>query len=132
MLMFLPMSLANAEGWADTPPTTVPVPVEVTVVPAEAGSLSAAAADVAGRSRLTIKQRRSMGITIPSVIRQVIALNKANELSGKDSGLVAIAVCNGLVTDNPMAFSDPQLDWEAVMEWIEFIVKIVMAIMMLS
>ena len=134
MLMLLPMAVGNAETWGDAPlvapvPDVVTVPVEVTVVPAGDAGLKAAAADVAGRERLTVWQRRSMGITIPNIMRTMIAMHRAGELEGKDSGLVAASVGERLVTDNPKAFADPKLDWDAVMEWIEIIVRIILSIM---
>lgn len=129
LLLIVPVQ-ANAQSWGeDGPPATVDAARDP---PAESfdADLRAAATDVAARSRLTIKQRRAMNITIPNIMRKMVAMHKDGSLAGKDTGLVAIDILDQLVTDNPKAFADPALDWDAVMEWVEYIVKILLAIMM--
>ena len=85
-----------------------------------------------GRSGLTFRQRRAMGLTVRNIARATRELASAGELN-KDTPKdeAAELVLERLVMDNPKAFADPTLDWDAVLAFIERLIPLIMTIIAL-
>jgi len=86
---------------------------------------------VQGRG-LTFRQRRRMGVTprnIAKATRQMLADGTITKDTPKDE--VAELVLERLVLDNPKAFADPTLDWDAILSFIERLIPLIMTIISL-
>jgi hypothetical protein len=87
--------------------------------------------DLQGRG-LTIRQRREMGLTVANIMRATRKLCQdgtiTKDMSKED---VAILVQEQLVMDNPKAFADPSVDWDAVLAFIEKLLPFIMQIIAL-
>lgn len=135
LLMVLPLNSHGQEG----PVAKVPA----AAVPSWGDGASAAAATPAVvaadeptlepmklRKGLTLRQRREMGLTVRNVRATLAKMQADGEITeDMDSNSVAVMVADKLLSDNPSAFQDPSLDWDAILEWLErlipFILKII-------
>jgi len=77
---------------------------------------------------LTLRQRLAMGLTLPKIAKVVLAMREADQLEGRSSREIALEVLGELQAANPAAFEDPEIDWDAVIAWIEKMVEFIMAI----
>jgi len=83
------------------------------------------------RRGLTFRQRRELGLTFRNVRRLLAEKQKAGELEGRDTAELAVEVFNDLVTENPQAFSDPSLDWDAILAFLEKLIPLIMQLISL-
>ena len=81
--------------------------------------------------KLSIRERRAMGLTFRNVRKQLSVMKKAGELEGKDVSTISVEVLNRLVQDNPKAFSNPKLDWDNILSFLEKLIPLILKIMML-
>jgi len=130
ILMLIPAVASAQWGEGEQPPVDAPAieqVEDVTLAAAKDETLKAAASDVASRAeRVTLRERRAMGITRWSVLRKVIAMHNAGDLDGKDSSMVTQHVAGELQAEFPQAYAEVGIDkekWEAIMWWIEQFVK---------
>lgn len=85
------------------------------------------------REGLTRRQRRDMGLTFGNV-RRVLSELQADESACFDDCCIeelAVMVAERVVTENPAAFQDPQLDWDAILAFIERLIPLIMTIISL-
>jgi len=101
----------------------------------EAAGITAAApapaAEPTVTDGLTIRQRREMGLTVANVRKVLVAKQKAGELDGKSTEELAVEVLNELVAANPKAFSDPAIDWDKLIAFIEKLIPLILKIIAL-
>jgi len=79
------------------------------------------------RKGLSRRQRREMGLTFLNIRRIAKAGIDSGELT-KDTDLAVASafVIDKLVGENPQAFGDPSVDWDAILAFVEAILEIVM------
>ena len=85
-------------------------------------------ADTTGRG-LTLRQRRAMGLTVRNMARAARELAADGSID-KDTPRedVAELVLEKIVTENPKAFADPGVDWDAILAFIEKLLPLILAI----
>jgi len=92
---------------------------------------SLAAADMRGAkaNRLTIKQRRKLGLSVSNVRRVVLEL-RAQGMDTDNRGALSAAVLAQIMEENKAAYAElpPQFDWDAFLEFIERVIELVMKI----
>ena len=83
--------------------------------------------DLSAVGGLTIRQRREMGLTLVNVRRVAKGLLDSGEIS-RDTPReeIAAAVLESLVSENPKAFADPGVDWDALLSFIERLLGILL------
>ncbi len=79
------------------------------------------------RDGMSFRQARKLGASIRNIRRILIELQR-NDLINREMSASEIAqiVAETLIKDNPQAFGDPQLDWDRLMEIIEWIIELLM------
>ena len=130
LLMYCLMPLAKAgeapaPQWGGQPITQqITVPVTATVatdVPVLATKKF--------REGLTIRERREMGLTVRNVSRVLQELDKAGEINEETTTEeAAVMVLSVLLADNPAAFQDPAIDWEAILAFLERLIPLILQI----
>ena len=114
---------AGSAGWAATVPATA-------VVTGEPTAALKAFVPVAKKG-LSRKQRKEMGVTFRNIRRVMADMQQAGELEGLSSAEISAEVLNRLIGDNPQAFGDPSVDWDALLEFIEKLIEIIMRLISL-
>ena len=95
---------------------------------------SAASADVDSapvvkperRSGLDRKARRKLGLTFKNIRRATKALYQAGELEDMSRSEIAAAVLDKITSENPKVYADPTLDWDALLDFIERLIPIIL------
>jgi len=88
-----------------------------------------------GDIRLTIRERRELGLTVFNVARIVRELDQAGELDRNDRAATSAQVLERIIADNPQAVRNAvgERDWasflEALMRFIEAILPIILMFM---
>lgn len=81
---------------------------------------------------MNIFQRREMGLTIGNIRRATKQLlDDGTITTDTPRDEMAAAVLNQLVVENPKAFADPSLDWDALLAFIERLLPIILQIIAL-
>ena len=81
------------------------------------------------RDGLSIRQRRDMGLTIRNIRRVIAKGQESGEITeDMTKAELSVYVANELLQDNPGAFQDPNLDWDALLEFIEKLLPLIMSI----
>jgi len=83
------------------------------------------------KTGLTFKQRRAMGLTVKNVRTILAAKQAAGELEGRTTEDIAAEVLADLVDQNPKAFADPAIDWDAILAFIEKLIPLILKIIAL-
>jgi len=84
------------------------------------------------RKGMTLKQRRALGATFGNVRRILAEMQQAGEIDEHDTAAdLAVAVTSRLVEENPQVASNPALDWEAIIAFIERIIPLILKIIAL-
>ncbi len=78
------------------------------------------------RRALDRKTRRKLGLTIKNIRRATKALYKAGELEDMGRAEIAAAVLDKITGENPKVFADPTLDWDALLDFIERLIPIIL------
>lgn len=82
-----------------------------------------------GRRRLSLKERRDLGITWANVHRTAKQLYQSGEISADMSRAeIAGLVFSSIAAENPTAFADPMVDWDAILAFIEAILPLILQI----
>jgi len=94
------------------------------------------AVNVAGirAERMSLRERRELGLTVGNVRRIVRDLHKAGEIDSQtDPATVSLMVTDRLMTENATTYSQlsPQFDWDSFLAFVEKIVELVMRIISL-
>ena len=76
-------------------------------------------------AELTFKQRRELGLTIPSMVR---AARKLGKRLHPDPDIASAQILQELVAENPKAFAKPGINWEAILAFIEKLLPIILQI----
>lgn len=116
----------GAEGWAVPDGTPPPSPV-----PAMDATPANPAHVIDASKRLTFKQRRALGLTFRNVRVKMTEMADAGELEGLSQSEMAAEVLNRIVADNPQAFRDPAIDWDALLEFLERLIPIILQLISL-
>jgi len=77
-----------------------------------------------------VEGRRDV-VTFGKALRAAKALKKEGKLDGLTKQEQAAAVLEYLVDDDPQAFADPSLDWDAILAFIEKILPLILKILAL-
>lgn len=84
------------------------------------------------RRELTAKQRNELGLTLAAVRDSVRELRRSGEIDERTStSEIAAAVLGKLESKDPKAFAAPGLDLDAILEWLEKVIPIIMKIIAL-
>jgi hypothetical protein len=75
--------------------------------------------------KLSMRERRDMGLTIPAMVKAAKKLKKAGALSS-DPDIAASQILNELIAANPKAFAKPGIDWEGILAFIEKLLPIIL------
>jgi hypothetical protein len=75
---------------------------------------------------LTWRERRKMGLTLRNVMRVTKELGKAGELEGVSQSEVSAMVLDKIMGENPRAFNDPSIDFDALLDFIERLIPLIM------
>lgn len=83
--------------------------------------------DLSAVGGLTIRQRRDMGLTLLNVRRVAKGLLDSGEITrDMPREEIAAAVLAVLTSENPKAFADPGVDWDALLSFIERLLAILL------
>lgn len=88
------------------------------------------AAEAAAAGRLTLIQRRKMGLTIVNCARVAAKLRKAGTLS-EDADVAAAQIAAELAGENPKAFQAAGADWGAILAFIEKLLPLILQLIAL-
>lgn len=82
-----------------------------------------------GFRRLTLRERRDLGITWANVFSKAKELYKDGQISADMSRaeIAAMVFCD-IAADNPKAFADPTVDWDAIIAFIEQLLPLILTI----
>lgn len=84
------------------------------------------------RRELTAKQRRDLGLSLAAVRDAVRELKRSGAIDDRSStSEIAAKVLESLEAKDPKAFAAPGLDLDAILEWLETIVPLIMKIIAL-
>jgi hypothetical protein len=80
--------------------------------------------------RLTIRQRRALGLTIPSVMAAARKLAKDGKITrGMDSRDICELIVEQIAVDNAQAWADNAdvvaIDWDAILAFIERLIPLI-------
>ena len=79
------------------------------------------------REGLSLRQRKEMGATFFNLMRITAKLQASGEITAEMTNAEASAcVLNELLKDNPAAFQDPEIDWDALLAFIEKLMTMIM------
>lgn len=121
--------LISAEAQTVSGKPVVVAPAVVTVENA-AGNLANADGEMpsaAGQRRLTMRERRDLGITWANCFSKAKELYQAGEITADMSRAeIAATVFSSIAADNPTAFADPQIDWDSILAFIEKILPLIL------
>ncbi|MFO7904519.1 MAG: hypothetical protein R6U98_17785 [Pirellulaceae bacterium] len=92
------------------------------------GDVAARLAEARKATRLNWRQRRAMGLTFSNLRKVTAELNEAGELEGLSRSGQAMAVFNELVDDNPQMYLQPGIDIDAIIQFIEAILPLILTI----
>ena len=82
-----------------------------------------------GSRRLSLRERRELGITWANVHAKAKELYKDGQISADMSRAeIAAMVFNEISADNPKAFADPTVDWDAIIAFIEQLLPLILTI----
>jgi len=79
------------------------------------------------KTGLSRKERKAMGLTFAGIVKRLKRLKKAGAL--KDAATteeIAALVLNQAVADHPKVAANLSIDMDALLAWLEVIVKIIM------
>lgn len=74
------------------------------------------------------RKRRKLGVTIRNLLRVTKELRAAGELEGLDESEIAARVLEEIIQDNPAVFADPGFDFDAILEFIEKLLPLILRI----
>jgi hypothetical protein len=82
-----------------------------------------------GFRRLTLRERRDLGITWANVFSKTKELYKDGQISADMSRaeIAAMVFCD-IAADNPKAFSDPTVDWDSIIAFIETLLPLILTL----
>jgi len=84
------------------------------------------------RDGLTRRERRDMGLTFRNIRRAMATMQASGEIDETmTKAEISIAVADKLVSDNPSAFQDPSLDWDAILAFIERMIPLILKLIAL-
>jgi aspartate/tyrosine/aromatic aminotransferase len=78
----------------------------------------------------TVEARKDI-VTIKSAVAAARKLNDAGALKGLSRHEKAVVILDQCVQDNPTAFADPSIDWDALIAFIERLIPLIMTIISL-
>lgn len=73
---------------------------------------------------LTWRKRREMGITFRNVLAKARQLKREDRFDKNDIPSMALGIQGMIVADNPKVFEDPAVDWDAILEFIERLLEL--------
>lgn len=77
---------------------------------------------------LTIRERREMGLTIPNILRATREMVREGLLTRQTSQEdVRDLILERMVFENPKAYANPEVDWDAILAFIEKLLPIILA-----
>lgn len=81
---------------------------------------------------MTMRERRQRGLTLRNMIRVGRQLKESGELTkGMSDDEMAEAILESIVAEDPKAFAEPGIDFDAILELIKKWLPIIMAIIAL-
>lgn len=126
-LLFLLISPLFAQIGAT--PAATPIAV---APPATAGTPDAATAredELFGRATLTWKQRRDLGLTFGNIAKAARQAHAKGDLEqGMSRSEIAAVILNELSAQNPKAYADAAIDLDAILQFIEAILPLIMTL----
>jgi len=93
---------------------------------AETSDLAGAAAEVAGRRGISGRQRRDLGLTFRNLRQVVRDLHAEGRLEGLSRSDLALVTLDTLMEANPKAYANDQLDFDAILNFLERILPIIL------
>lgn len=101
--------------------------VAVVAAPADDGDVEAVNPKAIKADRMTLRERRALGLTVGNVRRIVLELREKGTTTD-DPATLSLAVANQLLTENATVYSqlDPAFDWDSFMAFVEKIVELIM------
>lgn len=81
---------------------------------------------------MTMRERRQRGLTLRNMLRVSRQLKESGELTkGMSDDEMAEAILEAIVTEDPKAFGEPGIDFDAILEFIKKWLPIIMSIIAL-
>jgi len=81
--------------------------------------------------RLSRRERRDMGLTFGAIRKETQRLIESGDVDGASNAEIAAMVLDSLVQQNPKCYSDPSLDLEGILAFIETLMPIILMIIQL-
>jgi len=120
---------AAPEAVAPQTATAIPGMVDVDEPAAEQPKVNADGekCNAFGQRRLSIRERRALGLTWRNVFQTTRDLYQDGEIdSDMARGTIAAMVFTEIAGENPKAFADPSVDWDAILAFIEEILPLIL------
>jgi hypothetical protein len=89
-------------------------------------NLAGALEKVQARRGISWKQRRALGLTFRNVRKTLSALNADGDLEGVAASELPVMVLDRLVDDNPRAYATAELDWDAILNFLERLIPLIL------
>jgi len=126
LVLFLPPLMPGAA--ADTAtwqPAAAPA-APTAAAPAETEDLAGALSEVVGRKGITGRQRRALGLTFRNLRLVLRELHTGGRLEGLSRSDLALVTLEHLMEGNPQAYANDQLDFDAILDFLERIIPIIL------
>ena len=78
------------------------------------------------RKRLRIREARRLGLTVRNIGPIVRKIRDEPDFADKTHAEIAVEVAERLAEQNPDGFRDPNLDWDAIIEFIEKLLPLIL------
>ena len=77
---------------------------------------------------LGIRKRREAGVTVANIRKIVKELKDEGKLEGESNAAIATMVLEEILSENPDLSSDPSLDWDGLIEFIERLLPLILKV----
>ncbi len=130
MCMMMMESVSQAQSVAGPSVTlTAAAPLPATATVQSAVNADGEMANAMGQRRLSLRERRELGITWANVHAKAKELYQSGEIDADMSRAeIAAMVFSQIAADNPQAFADASVDWDAIIAFIEAILPLILQI----
>jgi len=78
------------------------------------------------RRGLTFRQRRAMGLTFRNIRTVTKRLLETGDLEGLSQTEIAAEVMLVITEENAKAFTDPSIDWDSILSFIERLLPLIL------
>jgi len=121
-LCFLPIAHAQQVPCVQNPDGSISCPAATAEVASPEASEEAV-------GRLGILERRKLGLTFRNVLRAAKELDAAGQFDAENPDLTSARLAVKLAAENPKAYQEVGVDWDAILAFIEALLPLIIQFM---